>query len=372
SMGVCIKGCSCQTKARARNHRFLFLLGVLVLLASGNAGAQCQGSCVPPSAPATPTAPTVDTDGTFNVTVSNTLGSYGYTVWSSGQTTQVNSDLTSTLSISKVAAGSYSFRAKNCYKQDNTCSGWSPYATVNVLPPPANPTIGFTVATCDSVAINWSPGATGYPAGHEKRYDLWESTDGGVSFHQILDRVNTIATSWTHPNANGGINYRYRVRAFYLLNGYTSGKTPWIQTAVFQCTGGSTNDVTLDYQYDALGRMMRVLQDGSPRIGYCYDEAGNRYDVVENSATCPGEPPAEMLAPPTGLTVSWQTGPSYLIQWNPLEGAVSYQLMLNNGFLATVSGTSYSSNSISGGMPAAPLWVQGCTENGACGVKADF
>jgi hypothetical protein len=117
---------------------------------------------------------------------------------------------------------------------------------------------------------------------------------------------------------------------------------------------------------------MRVLQDGSPRIGYCYDEAGNRYDVVEYSVTCPGEPPAEMLAAPTGLTVSWQTGPSYLIRWNPLEGAVSYQLMLDNGFLATVEGTSYSSNSISGGMPAAPLWVQGCTENGACGVKAYF
>lgn len=49
---------------------------------------------------------------------------------------------------------------------------------------------------------------------------------------------------------------------------------------------GSNISVTLEYQYDALGRLVIVNEDDSLKTKYCYDPAGNRHNVVEVGGNC--------------------------------------------------------------------------------------
>ena len=112
-MGIRNKGLSCLLKSARASGKYhaLFLLGLLSLLPK-IVMAQCQGTCPPPPAPSTPTVPaSPDTDGNYTVTTSYSLGSYGYTLWSTGQETNTSGSLP----LSNQVTGSYTYRAKACY-----------------------------------------------------------------------------------------------------------------------------------------------------------------------------------------------------------------------------------------------------------------
>jgi YD repeat-containing protein len=329
-----------------------------------------------------------------------------------------------------------------------------------VVKPPANPTIDVTAAVCGQLNVTWSPGA-GYPTPtHDKRYDLPQSANGST-WTDVSGYLNTTATAWgPHPNPLANTAYYYRVRAWYVWNGYTSDKTGWVAGSVTYpvCpptpgapflsepeiinsqivlnwsvsptaasyrlerrnlttasawtqiySGGNTGhtdtgatavgntyeyrvracnsvpncgaysstvdidfyqNVDTRYHYDALGRLVRVVENEATRTGYCYDKAGNRYQVNTGSAgeNCPVEP----LAAPTGLSAVWQQGPSWHISWNPVYNADNYQLRLDNNSTQTVTATSYYSYGSSGGQPPAPVWVRACYADSGCGPMANF
>ncbi len=190
-----------------RAVHILFLLGLLSLLPQA-ALAQCQGTCPTPNPPPKPNAPATDTDGNYNVTVTNALGSYGYTVWNTGQTSTVNGT-TSTLVVSNKPTGTYSYSAKICYIQDNVCSGWSPTATVQVIiSVPANPPTTFTVPSTDNdgaFSLSWST-VTGATA-----YELQERINGGL----WATIPNTTLTTKVFSDSSSKVSgtYDYQVRA---------------------------------------------------------------------------------------------------------------------------------------------------------------
>lgn len=83
---------------------------------------------------------------------------------------------------------------------------------------------------------------------------------------------------------------------------------------------------TASYEYDALGRLTRIVISDGKRVSYRLDAAGNRTQLV--SGTLPGVPSS--ITVPSGST----TG-SYAISWGPATGTVSaYSLYeaTNTGF----------------------------------------
>lgn len=98
--------------------------------------------------------------------------------------------------------------------------------------------------------------------------------------------------------------------------------------------------VTEDYEYDPLGRLTIVKENGSTKTGYCYDEAGNRSTVTQNAGggdDCLAPPPP--LLPPTGLTIGTHQG-GLVARWNSVSGATHYLLRVGSNIL-TVNDVSY-------------------------------
>ncbi|TVZ37114.1 YD repeat-containing protein, partial [Alteromonadaceae bacterium 2753L.S.0a.02] len=90
------------------------------------------------------------------------------------------------------------------------------------------------------------------------------------------------------------------------------------------------SSVALDYSYDALGRLEEVKEDNAAIIAYCYDAAGNRYNVVHNagSDSCPDEPAPQLPAIVTGLSISSSQGGGYVVSWSPVSDAIWYEVNL--------------------------------------------
>ncbi len=186
------------------------------------------GSCPTPPTPPAPNAPASDTDGNYNVTVTNSLGSYGYTVWNTGQTTNV-SGTTSTLAVTNKPTGSYGYNVKICYIQDNTCSAWGPSDTIYVLRTPDVPAIDENIspdACATSLTVSWVPGS-GYPGGSTKQYVLEESANGGAWTSAPGFPSNYTSASWSRTSTTELATYKYRVKSRYQWNGFNSQYTDW-------------------------------------------------------------------------------------------------------------------------------------------------
>lgn len=479
-MIACSRVLSRRMTARIRNH-FLFFIGLSLLSATSPVSARpswaqdapCSPYCSAPSAPAT-SGPSHDLDGNYTVSAYDETGSaaYGWVEFDGGGgAVNPSSGTTANLSVTNKPTGTHTHRAKACLGNNGgeVCSAYGSTATVYVVRAPGDPGITASAGSCGNLSVSWSAAASGYPAPtHEKRYDLQESTDNGNTWNGVSGRINTTTTSWTHPDPAASFSYRYRVRAFYVWNGYTSAQTGWINTTITSAacppfipnapvlsqpvitgtdvalswsapsSGGYTlnyplerRDVTansawaqvyagtvtgyndtaaktrgnryeyrvractpvpncsawsatgsfslyqvvdLGYEYDDLGRLIRLVQDGSTKVGYCYDPAGNRRQVSANGGggeDCPAMPP------PTGLSVTWWTGPTWKIDWNPVISATGYKIRLNNGTILNVSGgstaTAYSQPGANEPPEnARPDWIQACFADSSCGALAYF
>jgi YD repeat-containing protein len=272
----------------------------------------------------------------------------------------------------RVYGQTYRYRVRACSEPSDlypdSCSGWSPSLDVRLRFPTPDVPGGLAVnnlnKSAGSYKLTWNRLLSWAPA---YRYELQENpNDNG--WQPLAATVDPVTE---HPvsGQTRGV-YDYQLRACNPAPDNDCGAwSSSLEVDLFEV-------VNLGYQYDALGRLVRVIKNEETRTGYCYDAAGNRYQIDAGSGggeDCPAEPQPPGLPAPTGLSVVWQTGPSWGISWNPVDGAAYYRLRLSDNTVKTVNGTSYSSNSPDPNQnPPAPVWVQACTQNGACGNQAYF
>jgi len=186
--------------------------------------------------------------------------------------------------------------------------------------------------------------------------------------------------SFTIQKPNG--TYGYRLRLCDRMTGFlptNCTNSPVKQITVNRSSGGGA--VTLDYTYDALGRLELAKENGSTKAGYCYDKAGNRLALTGSDDPCatsggsgggsgsePEVPPA-----PTGLNYHTHTGGGYTINWNAVSGVSHYRLRLVNNapdpgpYTVSPDQTTYYTNT----SEEIPKWIQACNNNG-CSTRAFF
>lgn len=173
----------------------------------------------------------------------------------------------------------------------------------------------------------------------------------------------------TKPNGT----YGYLVRWCDRLTGGYAGNCR--NSGVRNITVNKTSSVTavgLAYSYDALGRLVTVKENSTAKVGYCYDEAGNRRGVAQGSAA--SDPcsayPDEPLPPPSNLSSFIHTGGGSTINWGMVPGATYYRLRLDNGtqiIINDVYQTTYYTNTFA----ESPYWIQAC-DSETCSIKAYF
>jgi YD repeat-containing protein len=256
----------------------------------------------------------------------------------------------------------HSYRVRAWYVWNTYTSNKTGWVTDSVAQPvcppiPDAPTLSQPSIVNSQIVLDWTHPVAGLDHRLERRDLTIASARTQIYSGTGTGHTDTGATSIGHT-------YEYRARTCNSVPSCGAWSAP-VDIDLYQ-------NVDTRYQYDALGRLVRVVENESIRTGYCYDRAGNRYQVDAGSGggeNCPAEPAPSA---PTGLSAVWQTGPSWHISWNPVNGAVSYKLQLTVGTVITLSGTSYTSNPDGSGQPPAPVWVRACNYNDSCGSIAYF
>ena len=160
------------------------------------------------------------------------------------------------------ANGTYTYYASGC---GFGCSYTSSITvTVNkvdtaTLKPPI-PSLTVT-PSANTHALSWTENIY-----HDdlSRYEVEVSLDG-KNFTRLYHGLNL---NFSHsPLANGG--YSYRIRACI------TQCSDWETTSKFKI--GEQSDIR--YQYDVLGRLVKVTADSFEKTHYSYDQAGNRTHV---------------------------------------------------------------------------------------------
>jgi YD repeat-containing protein len=223
-------GTSGEIKSRPSHIASLsFLILFSVLPETVFAGLCGPSPCPPPSPPPTPTVADSNTSGSFNVTVSDSLGSYGETQWSHtcsagcGTVQSSSNNSVSTLAITNAPTGTQTFRARNCYIPsasggESACSTWSGSDTIYVLRTPGVPIINETVTAdaCNQrITVSWAAGGN-YPSGSIK-YFTWEELVNNTLPWQTLVS-NTVDLSRIRNSTTELATYKFRVSSRYLWN----------------------------------------------------------------------------------------------------------------------------------------------------------
>ncbi|HEX5056246.1 MAG TPA: hypothetical protein VFX02_07080 [Gammaproteobacteria bacterium] len=214
--------------------------------------AQCQGPCPQPDPPSAPSVtPAYSTNGNFQLSVYNSLSSYGYINWSTGQNSAAGAN--ATLSISGKTTGAYTYGAKKCYTQYNVCSAWSPYTPVYVLRTPGNPVVSTSAPLCGPVQVSWSP-TTNYPTAaspvHTKRYDLQESLNGGITYSDVSEYINTVSISGYKSDLLSKLDLLKTTGMGFFAVGTAIGTYQFLNNAFHENWGGvgkSSADIAMGY-----------------------------------------------------------------------------------------------------------------------------
>ena len=139
------------------------------------------------------------------------------------------------------------------------------------------------------------------------------------------------------------------------------------------CCNPAVAQTTDKFEYDALGRLITVTNNGQAKVGYCYDAAGNR-GAVNNSdggsagtGTCVDAIPAP--SKPTGLWQGSHQGGGCVMRWSAQSGVDVFKLKLKgttNPVQLPGTTTQYSANTQCG------EWLQACNSVGICSDRANF
>jgi len=135
---------------------------------------------------------------------------------------------------------------------------------------------------------------------------------------------------------------------------------------------------TLNYTYDALGRLTFVVDTQNGNRDYDYDRAGNRLLVTVGSATDTANEPAlpPLIATPTALAMVGVSYCTWRATWNAVPGATSYSVTDTLGTVRTTiytnMGIPWSTNCPNGSSnDNKPVFMKACNASG-CSAYAFF
>jgi len=154
----------------------------------------------------------------------------------------------------------YVYQVQAC--NSSGCSSmWTSSATIRLPHVPAPPATVTAKVLKYGISINWS------------------STDNATSFKLLRNGVEIavlMGAPFTDTGPVGGTSYVYGVSACNATgcSAVTSAKPVTAGTV----PAGAVQET---YEYDALGRLNKVYQDGAMKTQYDYDGAGNRTQVTE-------------------------------------------------------------------------------------------
>ncbi len=120
------------------------------------------------------------------------------------------------------------------------------------------------------------------------------------------------------------------------------------------------------YEYDSLGRLVKVHENGVEKAGYCYDAGGNRIKVNSAGGNCTIAPPAPPK--PTALSQATHQGGGCYITWASVSGVAKFEIKIRTASVATVDGSKryYDHNT------RCFEWIRACTVDNICSEQAYF
>jgi len=142
--------------------------------------------------------------GTFTVSWTVVAGATSYNVSNGVQTTAVNGGNATSLSVTGLAAGQYTYQVQAC--EGGVCGPWTSAPSLQVLPTIPVITVPSGIVN-GTYLVSWTASA-----GNSVVYTLQESFNGGA-WNTV---ASTLATSVSRPGTTSG-SYTYRVEA--ALNG---------------------------------------------------------------------------------------------------------------------------------------------------------
>lgn len=188
----------------------------------------------------------------------HTLSISGYTNGNKGTVSCSGNTCTytSTTSIAANATDSFTYTVSDGFGGQDV--GTVSVTIINLTPTVTAPTIsptGRTFSSSQSISIS-------------------TPTSGAIIYY-TLDG-STPNTSSTRYTGSFDITYDVTIKAFATKSGYLNSS---VDTEVF--TRNRNVAVTYTYKYDALGRLVKVVEPVNGDRQYDYDEAGNRTAVTE-------------------------------------------------------------------------------------------
>lgn len=120
------------------------------------------------------------------------------------------------------------------------------------------------------------------------------------------------------------------------------------------------------YDYDPLGRLVKVTEGGAEKAGYCYDDAGNRIKVNASGGDCEVVKPTPVA--PTWVSRGSHQGGGCYVNWAHPGGAAKFELQMRGSNIVTLDGSkrSYEHNT------RCFDWIRACSANNACSEKVNF
>lgn len=183
--------------------------------------------------------------------------------WSTiaSSTTALSKDINS-----KINGTNYEYRVRGCNAYSWACSSYSSANSVKVrLKPskPAPPTLTSQLAI-GAYDVKWAK-----PSGRVTKYYVYEYKNASSASTKIVNGVNQLLQGVTGRSYG---SYTYRVKA---CNSYT-----WACSSLSNSSSTMAVDLAINYQYDALGRLLEVTDPLNGDRNYEYDAAGNRTAVT--------------------------------------------------------------------------------------------
>ncbi|WP_185231338.1 hypothetical protein [Teredinibacter franksiae] len=253
-----------------------------------------------------------DSDGSYPVSWNSISNSTSYDLRQNingGSFSQAQNSGATTKGYSSQLSRRYGYKVRAC--NNIGCTGYSGVSYINVAVKPGMPSSITPPGTSNGEhTVSW-----GAASGEVHYYQLEyrRSPDTKWSLAYTGDKTSE---TFTVPSA--GV-YEHRVRACVSAGGLeacSSERTATLKTKVIK-------PVDITYQYDPLGRLVKVKEDGSTKTGYCYDPAGNRTALKESGGgeDCPAPSSPDK---PTGLAISTPAPNMYIASWGQAPGSSHY------------------------------------------------
>lgn len=312
----------------------------------GNWSAQISKSTLPGSPDIPVNLNTIPLSNSVTVTWNNVPGATGYDIEVDGKVVS-NGPNTNYIHNSLTPGTHHSYRVRSINPGGK--SEWSDYAsTTTILDTVSVPVNLSAVPSLNNITLSWDKvnGATGY-----------EISVDGVSFD------NGTRTTYTHSNLVPGTQHIYRVRA------KRGGAASDWSAAVVSDTLTNTFGIPTNFQVDADNTSIALSWNPVPEaVGYDVEvdgvvmDNGTETTCIHNGLLPDTSHTYRVRARSADETSEWteqQTVKTFIlqkpqnlaatsdetsmsIQWQPVDGALSYELDFDGSIISDISSTDYS------------------------------